>query len=153
MPRDLTEGCLIANWQHLLRRGTMSGMPSKEVKDSLIAAAWHSYLDGKDAAKHTVSGTVMVLDSVYSPQLDNHRDILVYLPRTYQSSTQRYPVLYMHDGQNLFDAATSYAGEWHVDETLEALSDEGIEAIVVGVPNMGVERIHELSPFQKANEG
>ncbi len=43
----------------------------------------------------------------------------------------------MHDGQNLFDEVTSYAGEWHVDSTMESLSQEGIEAIVVGIPNAG----------------
>jgi predicted alpha/beta superfamily hydrolase len=89
----------------------------------------------------------MVLESVPSPQLNNQRDVLVYLPPSYTETDRRYPVIYMHDGQNLFDAATSYVGEWCVDETLGALSAEGIEAIVVGIPNMNLERAHELSPF------
>jgi predicted alpha/beta superfamily hydrolase len=54
----------------------------------------------------------------------------------------------MQDGQNLFDQALSYAGEWQVDETMEMLSREGIEAIVVGVPNAGVHRIDEYGPFK-----
>ena len=54
----------------------------------------------------------------------------------------------MHDGQNLFDAATSFAGEWQVDETMERIAPEGFEAIVVAVPNMGAERIAEYSPFR-----
>ena len=53
----------------------------------------------------------------------------------------------MNDGQNLFDAATSFAGEWYADETMEELADEGIEAIIVGVPNMGDRRFHEYIPF------
>lgn len=60
--------------------------------------------------------------------------LYVYLPPSYETSTTAYPVLYMHDGQNLFDEATSYSGEWQVDETLEMLSAEGIEMIVVGIP-------------------
>ena len=52
----------------------------------------------------------------------------------------------MHDGQNLFDAATSFSGEWQVDETMEALSAEGIEAIAVGIPNAGPGRASDYTP-------
>jgi len=104
---------------------------------------------------HTVVGTVKVLKGLWSPQLHNRRDILVYLPPSYGVRERRYPVIYMQDGQNLFDEATSYAGEWCVDETMEALSKEGIEAIVVGVPNQGASRLDEYSPFadRHANGG
>ena len=51
------------------------------------------------------------------PQLHRTRNILVYLPTNYESANDSYPVLYIHDGQNVFDKATSYAGEWEVDET------------------------------------
>jgi predicted alpha/beta superfamily hydrolase len=54
----------------------------------------------------------------------------------------------MHDGQNLFDQFISYAGEWRVDETIEVLSREGIEAIVVGIPNQGRRRLDEYGPFR-----
>lgn len=54
----------------------------------------------------------------------------------------------MHDGQNLFDAATSHAGEWKVDETLVALAGEGVELIVVGIPNGGVRRFAEYTPYR-----
>ncbi len=57
----------------------------------------------------------------------------------------------MNDGQNLFDVATSFAGEWYADETMEELADEGIEAIVVGIPNMGDRRFHEYMPFPEPN--
>jgi len=57
-------------------------------------------------------------------------------------------VLYMHDGQNLFDAATSFAGEWEVDETLDRLARErGLELIVVGVDNGGEHRLQELTAW------
>ena len=56
------------------------------------------------------------------PQLNRYRRIWAYLPPDYDSlPNKRYPVIYMHDGQNLFDEATSFAGEWRVDEALEEL--------------------------------
>jgi predicted alpha/beta superfamily hydrolase len=119
-------------------------------------SAWRDYMAGKDPAVHTVTGHLFVMEQVHSPQLNNQRDILVYLPPSYDrsaaSADHRYPVIYMHDGQNLFDAATSFVGEWQVDETLEFLSGEGIEAIAVGIPNISERRVHELSPFKHAGE-
>ncbi len=53
----------------------------------------------------------------------------------------------MHDGQNLFDQATSFTCEWQVDETMEDLSRAGYQAIVVGIPNRGPEHLAEYSPF------
>src|SRR3954469_17512189 len=101
---------------------------------------------------HTVVGTVMVLGGVESPQLGNQRDLLVYLPPSYGQGDRRYPVIYMHDGQNLFDRATSFGEEWEVDQTLEEVSGEGLETIVVGIPNTG-ERLDEYSPFHDRKHG
>lgn len=114
---------------------------------------WRTYLEHIQIREHSVVGALQVLPELYSPQLDNKRDILVYLPPSYAESVRRYPVLYMHDGQNLFDAATSYAGEWQVDETCEALAEEGIELIVVGIPNAGLRRLDEYSPFYSERDG
>ena len=114
---------------------------------------WHNYHDIKTGESHKVDGCLKVLTNLYSPQLNNQRDLLVYLPPSYQETQQRYPVIYMHDGQNLFDEVTSFAGEWHVDTTMEALSDEGIEAIVVGIPNAGPKRLDEYSPFRDTKYG
>ncbi len=108
---------------------------------------WQPYAELYPSEGHIVVGNVQVLPQVYSPQLENTRDVLVYLPPSYFTTTRRYPVFYMHDGQNLFDSATSFAGvEWQVDETLEALSAEGCEAIVVGLPNLGEQRRYEYVP-------
>lgn len=115
-------------------------------------AAWHDYKAGRDSAAHSVTGRLLVRSQIYSPQLGNSRDILVYLPPSYYHSDRRYPVIYMHDGQNLFDHATSFVGEWQVDETLERLAGEDIEAVAVGVPSISAERVHELSPFPKKGE-
>jgi len=109
---------------------------------------WLDYRKVHAGHDHTVVGTVRMLKAVSSPQLGNERALLVYLPPSYRQGVRRYPVLYMHDGQNLFDSATSYAGEWQVDETMQALSAEGLEAIVVGIPNMGRRRVAEYTPFR-----
>ncbi len=108
---------------------------------------WTDYAATRGDAAHSVVGDLRVLPGVESAELGNARDILVLLPPSYAGSYRRYPVLYMHDGQNLFDRVTSYAGEWEVDESFDRLSDEGIEAIVVGIPNAGERRIAEYSPF------
>ena len=118
-----------------------------------MIAEWLDYQSFKNGEAHTVVGELKVLPDFDSPQLMNQRDLLVYLPPSYESSDQRYPVLYLHDGQNLFDAATSFAGEWQVDETMESLSREGLEAIVVGIPNAGVARLDEYSPFYEPSHG
>jgi predicted alpha/beta superfamily hydrolase len=103
------------------------------------------------AAESTAQPNVSVLTPPLAmPGLNRNRTIRLYLPPSYTSASgaRRYPVIYMHDGQNLFDAATAYAGEWNVDETLNALArSTGFEAIVVGIDNGGDKRMTELSPF------
>src|SRR5512145_1466751 len=75
--------------------------------------------------------SVLVSPRVSSPELRNHRDLLVALPPHYAATTRRYPVVYMQDGQNLFDPATSFAGDWRVGGTMAALAERGVEVIVV----------------------
>ena len=119
---------------------------------NLAVTNWRDYV--QDKKEHSVVGALKVLPRVWSPQLDNERDILVYLPPSYSRSDQRYPVIYMQDGQNLFDRATSFAGEeWQVDETMEKLSREGLEAIVVGIPHTGEGRLSEYNPFPRRWNG
>ena len=95
---------------------------------------------------HARKGRLVVLPSVHSPQLDNQRDLFVYLPPT--SRRTRHPVIYMQDGQNLFDPAMSFAGTWAVDEALRWASRRGLDAVVVGIPNMGDARLAEYDPFR-----
>jgi predicted alpha/beta superfamily hydrolase len=118
-------------------------------------AEWKDYPAALDPSRPGVVGSIKQLESIASPQLGNERGLLVYLPPSYGDGDRRYPVMYMHDGQNLFDPATSFAGEWAVDQTLEAGSDDGLEAIIVAIPNMGPERTNEYSPFldEKAGGG
>ena len=96
----------------------------------------------------TAPPDVHVLPPMKIPGLDRERTIRVYLPPGYDDSLQQYPVLYMHDGQNLFDAATSLIGQWEVDESLDAMARErGLELIVVGVDNGGERRLQELTAW------
>jgi predicted alpha/beta superfamily hydrolase len=100
--------------------------------------------------KHTLTGNVKRHRAFHSKVLGNRRDVLVYLPPGYRRfSSRRYPVLYLHDGQNVFDAATSFAGvEWGVDETAQRLIHQKLiePLIIVAVANIGEERIHEYAP-------
>src|SRR5947208_8817990 len=100
--------------------------------------------------KHTLTGNIKLHRGFRSRILGNRRDIWVYLPPGYRRfSRTHYPVLYLHDGQNVFDAATSFAGvEWGVDETSERLIRTRIidPVIVVAVANVGEDRVHEYTP-------
>src|SRR5213592_5231796 len=100
--------------------------------------------------KHTLTGNIKVHRAFPSMFLGNRRDVLVYLPPGYRRfSWRRYPVLYLHDGQNVFDAATSFAGvEWRVDETAQRLIRRKLiePLIIVAVANIGDDRIHEYAP-------
>lgn len=104
------------------------------------------------AARSAASrGQVSVLEAALPiPQLGRTRTVRLYLPPSYAASRRRYRVLYMLDGQNLFDAATSFAGEWRVDEALDRLAPlEGgrWESIVVGIDNGGLNRTAEYHPI------
>ncbi|MFL5789050.1 MAG: alpha/beta hydrolase-fold protein [Flavisolibacter sp.] len=104
----------------------------------------------------TANKNVHLLDSsFYMPQLDRYRRIWIYLPDSYYHTKKRYPVLYMHDGQNVFDDATSFAGEWGVDEALDSLGKTVGEAIVVAIDNGADKRMNEYSPYdmEKYGEG
>ena len=114
---------------------------------------WVDYGEAYEGGTDRVTGTVKVLRAVACEELGDDRDILLYLPPSYETANRTYPTLYMQDGQNLFDETTSFAGEWRVDETLEELATDGIEAIVVGIPNAGEKRLDEYSPFEDVRFG
>lgn len=110
--------------------------------------------------QHTASSNVKILSENFKiPQLKTNRKIWIYLPPDYDSTTKKYPVIYMHDGQNLFDSATSFSGEWGVDETMNQLSENHkLDAIVIGIDNGGDARLDEYSPwkndkYKKGGEG
>lgn len=101
---------------------------------------------------------VQIISTAFAmPQLGRTRRVWVYLPAGYASSpTRRYPVLYLHDGQNVFDQCTSFSGEWGVDEALAALQQSGQDptgCIVVAVDNDGQQRLNEYSPWNNPQYG
>jgi predicted alpha/beta superfamily hydrolase len=105
---------------------------------------------GGGGPSSTAADNVIIIDDDFEmPQLNRTRRIWGYFPPDYgMNTTEYYPVLYMHDGQNLFDDSTSFAGEWHVDETLNDLQTQGHNVpIVIGIENGGEERINELTPW------
>ena len=99
--------------------------------------------------EHTLTGNIRFHPQFQSKFLRNRRDLIIYLPPQYDESLEaRYPVLYLHDGQNLFDAATAFGNqEWGVDEAAEELIASGaIEPlIIVGIYNAGEKRIQEYT--------
>ncbi len=111
--------------------------------------------NGNGGGGSTASENVSIMDdSFYMPQLDRNRRIWIYLPPDYNSYGKRYPVIYMHDGQNLFDAQTSFAGEWEIDETLDNIFSPSTPVpIVVGVDNGSSHRIDEYTPWVNQQYG
>ncbi|RPE00170.1 alpha/beta hydrolase [Aureibaculum marinum] len=109
----------------------------------------------EETPKSTASKNVKVVyKDLYIPQLKRKRRIWVYLPLGYETSKEKYPVLYMQDGQNLFDNSTAFSGEWEVDEILNRLALENkIKLIVVGIDNGLNHRLDEYSPWKNYKYG
>lgn len=88
--------------------------------------------------------------SIVSPELQTTKKIWLYLPKNYNASKKKYSVIYMPDAQNLFDAKTSYSGEWNIDEKLDSLS---AQVIVVGIEHGNEKRLEELTPYPHEKYG
>jgi len=120
-----------------------------DVEVDLTIAGWKDlFASSNQLGKSTANKNVSILDTAFFiPQLNRTRRVWIYLPTTYNSSTKKYPVLYMHDGQNVFDDATSFSGEWGVDEAIDTLGLKTKECIVVGIDNGGSKRLNEYCPY------
>ena len=119
-------------------------------------ASWRDVIEanGGKLRGSTLSGVFQYHENFQTPGLLD-RTIIVYLPTDYDKNPdKKYPVLYMHDGNNLFDARTSFAGEWEVDETIKKLvaNNQMQEIIVVGIYNTK-ERIAEYTPVPDPSHG
>jgi predicted alpha/beta superfamily hydrolase len=103
--------------------------------------------------KSSATAQVQIIDTAFLiPQLKRARRVWVYLPKNYSiNAAERFPVLYMHDGQNVFDDATSYSGEWGVDEFLD--STKLAQSIVVAVDHGGNKRLNEYNPYNNEKFG
>lgn len=131
---------------HNRRLDSPAGIPVPATRD--LAPRWAPYPgSAPDELRLVVRRRVM------SPELRNFRDLVAALPPSYLETDRAYPVVYVQDGQNLFDPATSHAGTWELAGALTALAREGIEAIVIGVPNVPDQRVYEYSPFRDPRHG
>lgn len=109
-------------------------------------AGWQDNFKSEEK-KHTASANVHIIAEEFEiPQLGRQRRIWIYLPSDYESSRKKYPVIYMHDGQNLFDAYTSGYGEWGIDEIMDKLSSKE-QCIIIGVDHGGEHRMTEYNPY------
>jgi enterochelin esterase-like enzyme len=108
-------------------------------------------LQRKKEGRVKIVGEVIYHRDFYSKFLNNKRDIIIWLPPSYHKSEKSYQLLIMHDGQNIMDPATSFAGvDWRVDETATRLikTHKIEEFIVVGVNNTP-DRLEEYSNSEK----
>ena len=151
----------LGSWERVETTAAGGDVPNRAVTVPAVGAVtytgavagWRDDTTPRERPRSTASSSVSVLsDSFPIPQLGRTRRVWLYLPPDYHTSRRRYPVLYVHDGQNVFDAATSFAGEWGVDETLDSLHARGdVGAIVVAVDNGGAHRLDEYSPWRSAD--
>jgi predicted alpha/beta superfamily hydrolase len=113
----------------------------------MMLAATPAFAGDAMGPVHVSSGTIVDLGVLKSRYADPRR-VVVWLPDGYSAHGAKYAVLYMHDGQNLFDPTLAFGGnEWKVDETLDAAAEDGSieELIVIGVENTA-QRIYEYTP-------
>jgi len=147
------------NWASVECRITGTDIQNRFLKLSsdtvmhLTVEEWADHFAKKPRVS-TASKNVHVIDTAFLiPQLNRTRRIWIYLPPGYASSNKKYPVLYMHDGQNVLDNSTSFAGEWGVDEILDSISTRKKEIIVVAIDHGGAKRINEYCPYDMEKFG
>lgn len=100
---------------------------------------------------YTATSQVSILDTAFLiPQLNRKRKIWVYLPKGYTTSKKTYPVIYMQDGENLFNEQTAAQGEWGIDECLDSLiAKYHKECIVIGIASAAETRAKEYNPYDE----
>lgn len=121
---------------------------SADVIQEITIKGWKDNYPDKPKP-YTASPQVKIIDTAFDiPQLNRKRRIWMYLPKSYASSSKTYPVMYMNDGQNLFNEQTAAFGEWGVDEILDSIQKaNGKECIIVGIDNGGDKRLSEYAPY------
>ena len=145
------------DWNRVETQADGSFLPNRSFTYTGSASINDSIRNWDDfSGPHTAVGNTHILDLDFPlPQYNTIRRIWVYLPQDYYTSAQTYPVIYMHDGQNLFDVAyTAFGTEWEVDESMEDIqNNQGVPGIVVGVDNGGLSRINEYTPYANPQYG
>lgn len=121
--------------------GNTSFVARVDTTITLRPVTWRDLMSASTALStgSGITGTVKYIHAVKSPKLRHPREVIVWLPPSYEKNkTQRYPVLYMHDGQNIIDPRTSFGGyDWRVDEVADSLmrANKMEEIIIVGIYN------------------
>lgn len=143
------------SWQTVESTASGKDVANKSLQlfaDTTISYVIEGWMDDYAApVTHTASANVHIMDTAFFiPQLNRSRRIWIYLPNGYSATKKHYPVMYLHDGQNLFDEVTSAMGEeWGVDECLDSLIAKGKQGcIVVGIDNGGDIRMSEYNPYE-----
>jgi len=136
------------SWDHSEVNAQFQDIPNRLLlveRDSVYSFQIHEWHQASSrlSTRSTRSTHVFIADSAfYLPALGRKRRVWIYLPEGYETSKNYYPVLYMQDGQNLFDESTSFSGEWRVDEILDSMH---AECIVVGIDHGGDRRVNEYN--------
>ena len=124
-------------------------VPRGKVND--VVSQWKQHGSWYDPAFYP--DIQIVSKRFHLPQLRRKRRISVLLPWNYKETDRRYPVLYLQDGQNLFEADAPF-GTWGVDKQLAALASGGMgDVIVVAIDHGGKERVREFLPYDSKRLG
>ncbi|OSZ77361.1 hypothetical protein CAP36_13260 [Chitinophagaceae bacterium IBVUCB2] len=117
----------------------------------LSIAGWQDKFSSKPKLSSASKNVHIIETAFFIPQLNRNRRIWIYLPENYVSSKIKYPVLYIHDGQNVFEDSSSFSGEWGVDDFLD--STQSRNCIVVAIDNGGDKRMNEYNPYDNIRFG
>lgn len=139
-------------WLSVEGSSTGGEIPNRKITfkaGDTVSISIDSWKDWYSSSTHTATKQVYLLKSDFPmTPFNKKRRVWIYLPDDYDSSAKSYPTLYLHDGQNLFDRALSFAGEWQVDEAMQNYAKQGIkDCIVIGIDNGGNDRIDEYTPY------
>lgn len=162
-PGDIIQfKCTLGSWQQVEQTAGGTDIANRTFRlysDTTIVlqvAAFRSAdAEAMTSRISTATAGVTVFDSAFwFPSIRVRRMVRLYLPPNYQQGRQRYPVLYMFDGQNLFDKASASFGEWRVDESLDSIfKQSGRGVIVIGIDHAGPQRINEYNPYDSSRFG
>jgi predicted alpha/beta superfamily hydrolase len=146
------------SWNTVEIDSTGKDIPNRLYVDSIgkevhiVVQAWRDRIPQRLLASTASPNVHFTPTSIEIPQFKKRRTVRVYFPPNY-TSRQGYPVIYMFDGQNVFDASTSFAGEWKVDETLDSLYQyRGFACIVVAVYHAENDRVTEQTPWPNSEK-
>jgi predicted alpha/beta superfamily hydrolase len=95
---------------------------------------------------------MIITHTIYIAPLNTNRTVRVYLPPSYDNGQRYYSVVYMHDGQNLFEDADAFARPWYVGKMIDKMPIYK-QVIVVGIDNGGLNRLDEYAPFKNKRHG